>query len=85
MTRLMLFPAGRRGKYSVPESLEYIGFYGFAECEGLKTITPPMSLQYIGERAFEDCTNLETITLSRKTRIGHKAFEGFKRRLIYMD
>jgi len=34
---------------------------------------------------FEDCPNLETITLSRKTRVGHKAFDGFKGQLVYRD
>jgi hypothetical protein len=44
-----------------------------------------MNLQYVGERAFKDCPNLETVTLSKKTRIGHKAFEGFKGQLVYRD
>jgi len=62
----------------LPESLEIIREYSFGKCEGLKTITLPMSLQFIGEHAFEDCPNLETVTLSKKTRIGYKAFKGFK-------
>jgi len=28
---------------------------------------------------------LNTVTLSRKTRIGHKAFEGFKGQFVYLD
>jgi len=68
-----------------PESLEFILNYAFEKCEGLKTVTLPVNLQYVGERAFKDCLNLETITLSKKTRIGHKAFEGFKGQLVYRD
>jgi len=69
----------------LPESLELIGFYAFAECKRLKAINLPMNLKYIGQYTFEDCPNLETVTLSRKTRIGHKAFEGFKGRMVYRD
>ena len=69
----------------LPESLEIILDYAFAECEGLKAITLPMSLKFIGKHVFEDCLNLETVSLSRKTRIGYKAFEGFKGRLVYRD
>jgi len=70
---------------ALPESLEIIREYVFAKCKGLKAITLPVSLQFIGERAFKDCPNLETVTLSRKTRIGHKALEGFGGRLVYRD
>jgi len=67
----------------LPESIRIIRNNVFEGCEGLTAITLPMGLQYIGERAFNDCPNLETVTLSRKTRIGHKAFDGFKGRFIY--
>jgi hypothetical protein len=75
---------------TLPESIEIIGDCAFAGCEGLKAITLPMNLQYVRERAFGDreykgCQNLETITLSRKTKIGYKAFDGFKGRLVYRD
>jgi len=68
-----------------PESLKIIQNYAFAYCMGFKTIILPMKLLFIGEGAFENCLNLETVTLSRKTRIGHKAFEGVKGKLIYRD
>jgi hypothetical protein len=70
---------------TLPESVHFICDHVFTECEGLKAITLPISLQHIGEWAFEDCPNLETVTLSRKTKIGYKAFEGFKGRLVYAD
>jgi len=69
----------------LPENIKFIHEYMFAGCERLKTVTLPMSLQYIAERAFYDCPNLETVTLSRKTRIGHKALEGFKGQFVYLD
>ena len=69
----------------LPESLELIGERAFAGCEGLKAIILPMSLQYVGKQVFEDCPNLKTISLSRKTRIGFWAFEGFTGKLVYRD
>jgi len=69
----------------LPESIKLIGDGAFEKCKGLKNITLPMDLQFIGEGAFNGCRNLKTVTLSRKTRIGHKAFEGFKGRLVYRD
>jgi hypothetical protein len=70
---------------AIPESVKFVGYHAFAECEGLKVITLPINLQYVEERTFEDCPNLETITLSRKTKIGYKALEGFKGQLVYRD
>ena len=68
-----------------PEGLINIRSSAFNGCEGLTAITLPMSLQYIGKRAFNGCSNLETITLSRKTKTGYKAFEGFSGQLVYWD
>jgi hypothetical protein len=69
---------------SLPESVMIIDELAFAECRKLKTIVLPMNLQYIGERVF-DLTNLKTIFLSRKTRIGYRAMEGFIGQLVYRD
>jgi len=69
----------------LPESLEFIGDYAFSECKRLTSINLPLSLQYVGRCVFEDCPNLKTISLSRKTRIAYKAFEGFTGQLIYRD
>jgi hypothetical protein len=70
---------------ALPESLKFIGDGVFEGCEGLKAITLPENLLYVGESAFENCPNLETVTLSRKTRIGYMAFEGFTGKLVYRD
>jgi hypothetical protein len=70
---------------ALPESLGFIGDHVFAECKEIKAITLPINLQYIGGCVFEGCPNLETVTLSRKTRIGHRAFEGFTGKLVYRD
>jgi len=70
---------------TLPESLEIIGDYAFAECEGITAITLPLSLRFICERAFKGCAKLKSVMLSRKTKIGHKAFEGFSGQFIYLD
>ena len=68
-----------------PEGLRFILGGAFIRCEGLIAITLPESLQYIGKQAFKSCSHLETITLSRRTKNGCRAFEGFTGRLIYRD
>ena len=67
----------------LPEGLKFI--YGQFRCKWLRSITLPMSLLYLGENAFEDCPRLKTITLSRNTKMGYKAIEGFSGELIYRD
>jgi len=69
----------------LPESLEFILAFAFEKCKKLKTVTLPMNLQFIGELAFYECPNLETVTLSRKTKIGYRAFDGFKGQFVYTD
>ena len=69
----------------LPESLKYIENYVFSGCEKLTAITLPMGLEYLGKCVFEDCLNLETIMLSRNTKMGHKALEGFSGKLVYRD
>ena len=67
-----------------PESLKFI-YSRFSGCKRLTAITLPMSLLYLAENAFEDCPRLKTITLSRNTKMGYKALEGFSGELIYRD
>jgi len=68
-----------------PEGLTFIGASVFYGCTGLTEIKLPEGLTSIGEWAFAGCKNLETVTLSRKTKIEDKAFEGFKGQFIYRD
>jgi len=75
----------RLTEINFPKGLTSIEERAFLGCTGLKSIILPENLTYIEEAAFSGCTNLETITLSRKTRIGDKAFEGFKGQFIYLD
>jgi len=69
----------------LPESLEIIGNFKYAKCKEIDDPDVLALLRALKEGAFEDCPNLETVTLSKKTRIGYKAFEGFKGQLVYRD
>jgi hypothetical protein len=82
---MAFFRCKRLTSIALPESLEFIGNNAFAECEGLKEISIPANLLYVGECAFMGCTNLETVTLSRNTKIGNWAFDGFTGKLVCRD
>lgn len=59
------------------KSLQKIGNYAFADCQGLTSLTLPQNLRYIGTSAFAGCTGLKTVALpERLTRIYEGAFQG---------
>jgi len=68
MTTLILAPVGRKGFYSIPEGIQYIGDYAFSGCKRLVNIVLPDSISFIGDSAFARCERLKTITLSNKLR-----------------
>ena len=84
-TKLIKYPQGKEGEYIIPDTVIEIENNAFEDCKGLTALTLPMSLQYIGNGAFKGCSHLETITLSRNTKTGYKAFEGFSGKLIYRE
>ena len=56
-----------------------IGFYAFACCSGIKSITIPNSVTTIGGKAFEDCTALTNISIGNSvTKIEYEAFKNCK-------
>jgi len=68
MTTLILAPVGRKGFYSIPDGIQYIGNYAFSGCKRLVNIILPDSISFIGDSAFTRCERLKTITLSNKLR-----------------
>jgi len=68
-----------------PESIKMIEQGAFANCENLISIKLSENLKGICGCAFSGCENLQIVYLSRKTRIGHKAFEGLSAVLIYHE
>lgn len=78
-------PAGVKGVYGMPDTLEKISFRGAPEKIGqaafrpskIKTITLPDSIKSIGHQAFQDCIALESINLPASLEeIGVSVFSG---------
>jgi len=80
MTKLISFPQGKSGSYSIPNTVTSIGYKAFYDCTGLTSVTLPKSLTSIGAYVFSGCTNLTSVALPEGvTSIGRYAFSGCKR------
>lgn len=67
-------PAGLT-TYTIPDSVNSIGEYAFADCNGLTSVTFPDSITAIGNDAFVFCESLSSIIIpDRVTSIGSGAF-----------
>ena len=74
-TALILYPPGRQGAYTIPNSVTSIGALAFSGCTGLTSITIPDSVTSIGSSAFSGCIGLTSITIPNSvTSIGDLAF-----------
>jgi len=72
---LVVFPAGKMGNYTIPESVETINDYAFFRSNIQSVTLPGNTLNRIGEFAFEFCVNLTSITIpDAVTQIGRYAF-----------
>ena len=63
ITELLQYPPGKKGSYSIPDSVTSIGGGAFFTCTGLTSITIPNSVTSIGGGAFSHCTGLTSITI----------------------
>ena len=76
-TELILYPAEKKGAYSIPNSVISIKNKAFANCTGLTSVTIPNSVTSIGDSAFSGCTGLTSVTIPNSvTRIRDSAFSG---------
>jgi len=71
-TALLSFPANKTGHYSIPNSVEIIGNYAFAE-NGLTSIEIPSSVKEVGDYAFGG-SNLRVVEIPESVT---KAGSGF--------
>lgn len=55
----------------LPDTLEYIGEYAFANCTAMNTIIIPASVTYIGEGAFYGCSSLDYIYFKENIKISY--------------
>ncbi len=75
LTRLVAYPGGRTGDYTIPGCVTEIGEWAFTGCTGLTGVTIPGSVTSIGESAFSACSGLTGITIPGSvTHIGSAAF-----------
>ena len=76
-TKIICYPAGKKGKYSIPDSVTEIGSSAFEDCTSLTSITIPDGVTSIGSSAFYGCTGLTSITIpDGVTEIDYYAFYG---------
>ncbi len=77
ITRIIFFPEGFEGTYTVPSTVTVIGGGAFYGKTNLTSIVIPATVTEIGASAFEGCSKLESITITDGTEdltIGDYAF-----------
>ncbi|MDR2921812.1 MAG: leucine-rich repeat domain-containing protein [Treponema sp.] len=73
-TVLHTYPAGKKGSFTIPNSVTSIEEWAFSSCTSLTSVTIPNSVTSIGS-AFGGCTSLTSVTIPASvTSIGAWAF-----------
>ena len=57
--RLLVYPASKKGSYTIPEGVIEIGDYAFYGCAGLSAVSIPEQMRRIGDCAFAGCSSLK--------------------------
>ncbi len=60
-TALILCPAGKVGRYTIPEGVIVIRADSFATCEKLTEVVMPAGIDMVGALAFESCSELSAV------------------------
>ena len=66
-TRLIQYPGGKQGAYTIPNSVTSIGDRAFLYCTGLTSVTIPNSVTSIEYLAFSNCNSLTSVTIEAET------------------
>jgi hypothetical protein len=75
-TALLVFPGGKAGSYSIPNSVLSIHEAAFASCTSLTSVDIPNSVTQIGNSAFQNCMSLGNVSIPNSVlSIGDYAFE----------
>jgi len=77
-TRLVRYPCAKDDtEYTIPKTVTYVDYGGFADCTNLSSVTIHKGFYYFRDEAFRGCTGLTSITLpSSITSVGSRTFEG---------
>lgn len=76
-TKLILYPGGKEGDYTIPGTVTSIANIAFSNCTSLTGVTMPASVKSIGQGAFMGCSNLKSVIVtSGVTAIGESTFNG---------
>lgn len=76
-TKLVCYPAGRKGDYIIPDGVTSISYRAFDGCSGLTSITIPDSVTKIEKNAFMHCSSLQSVSLPDSViEIEENAFRG---------
>lgn len=73
-TILHIYPSGRSGAYSIPDSVTAIDNYAFYCCTSLTNVTIPDSVISIGHNAFAGCEFTSVTIPNNVTSIDEEAF-----------
>lgn len=73
-TMLLAFPGGKKGSYTIPNSVNEVGAYAFSRCDNLTNVTIPGSVISIGEHAFFGTSLINVLIPFSVTSIGTGAF-----------
>ena len=77
MTRLVRYPSGKAGMYTIPDTVADVGNDAFVVSRALTSVNMSAGVTNIGSWTFADCTRLTSVKLSsRLSRIGEFAFWG---------
>jgi len=76
-SELIIYPTGKKGSFTIPDSVTTVGERAYFCLFSLTSITIPNSVTSIGKKAFERCTSLTSVTIPNSvTSIGEDAFFG---------
>ncbi len=60
-TELVLYPGGKSGAYTIPDSVGTVAAYAFNGCANLTDVLIPDSVVTVGNNAFNGCSGLKSV------------------------